>query len=327
MPGAGCLRIHDGSTGIGVIARSPRRFCFRVPYAGLARICRAYHAVLVKSILVTGTSTGIGRECALRLDRLGHRVYAGVRTREQARELSALGSGRLVPVLLDVTDQVQIQDAVARIGHDGGGLAGVVNNAGIGLTGPIEYLPAETWRRQFEVNVVGQVAVTQAVLPLIRSAGGRVVFIGSAGGRAALMLFGPYCASKFAIEAISESLRYELRPWGIRVCLVEPGAVRTAIWDKGRQDADRLEQDLPAEATGRYAAHLAALRTALTAQEKQAAGPEKVARAVEHALFSRRPRTRYPVGADARTVTALVRYLPDKPREAIIGRLTGARTT
>jgi NAD(P)-dependent dehydrogenase (short-subunit alcohol dehydrogenase family) len=283
--------------------------------------------VLVKSILVTGTSTGIGRACALRLDRLGHRVYAGVRTQEHAKQLSELGSDRLVPLLLDVTDQAQIEDAAARIGQDGAGLAGVVNNAGIGLLGPIEYLPADAWRQQLEVNVIGQVAVTKAMLPLIRSGSGRVVFIGSLGGKAALPLFGPYCASKFAIEAISESLRYELRPWGIHACVVEPGAIKTAIWEKGRQDVDHLEQDLPAEASERYAAHLAALRKALDMQDKQSADPEKVAKAVEHALFARRPKTRYPVGTDARILTTLIRCLPDKPREAIIGRMTGMRAT
>ncbi len=281
--------------------------------------------MLVKSILVTGTSTGIGRACALRLDRLGHRVYAGVRTQEHARELSELGSGRLVPLLLDVTDQAQIDEAAARIGQDGDGLAGVVNNAGIGLAGPIEYLPADTWRQQLDVNVIGQVSVTKAMLPLIRSGSGRVVFIGSLGGKVPLMLFGPYSSSKFAIEAISESLRYELHPWGIHVCVVEPGVIKTAIWEKGRHDADRVEQDLPAGASERYAAHLAALRKALDMGEKRAADPEKVAKAVEHALFARRPKTRYPVGPDAHILTVLVRLLPDKPREAIIGRMTGMR--
>lgn len=281
----------------------------------------------MKSVLVTGASTGIGRACALRLDGVGHRVYAGVRTQEHAEQLSELGSDRLVPLLLDVTDQAQIDDAAARIGQDGDGLAGVVNNAGTGLIGPIEYLPLDTWRQQLDVNVIGQIAVTKAMLPLIRSGSGRVVFIGSIGGKVGRMLFGPYCASKFAIEAIGESLRYELRPWGIRVCVVEPGSIKSAIWEKGRQDANRVEQDLPAEASERYAAHLAALRKALDTQEKQAADPEKVARAVEHALFARRPKTRYPVGTDARILSALVRCLPDKPREAIIGRVTGVRAT
>src|SRR5215469_8745133 len=143
------------------------------PSALVAEKSCGSHAVIVKSVLVTGASTGIGRACALRLDRLGHRVYAGVRTQEHAKQLSELGSDRLVPLLLDVTNQAQIEDAAARIGQDGDGLAGVVNNAGIGLTGPIEYLPVDTWRQQLDVNVIGQVAVTKAMLPLIRSGSGR----------------------------------------------------------------------------------------------------------------------------------------------------------
>lgn len=283
--------------------------------------------MLVKSVLVTGASTGIGQACALRIDRLGHRVYAGVRTQEHAQRLRELASGRLVPLRLDVTDQAQIDDAASRIGQEGDNLAGVVNNAGIALGGPLEYLSVDLWRQQLDVNVIGQVAVTRAMLPLVRPAQGRVVFIGSISGKVATMLLGPYCASKFAIEAISESLRHELYPWGIHACVVEPGAFRTQIWEKGRRFADRIEQELPAEASERYAAHIAVLRKTLDMQDQQAADPEKVAKAVEHALFARRPRTRYVVGTDARIQSALVRCLPDKPREAIIRRVTGVRST
>jgi NAD(P)-dependent dehydrogenase (short-subunit alcohol dehydrogenase family) len=281
--------------------------------------------VLVKSVLVTGASTGIGRACALRLDRLGHRVYAGVRTQEHAKQLRELGSDRLVPLVLDVTDHEQIEQAATRISADGG-LAGLVNNAGIALGGPLEYLPLDIWRQQLEVNVIGQVAVTKAMLPLIRSGSGRVVFIGSIGGKVATMLIGPYCASKFAIEAIGEALRHELHPWGIHVSVVEPGAIKTQIWEKARQYADRVEKDLPAEAIEAYAAHLATLRKSLDMQDRQAADPAKVAKAVEHALFTRRPKTRYVIGTDARIQSALVRCLPDKPREAIIRRVAGVRS-
>ncbi len=281
----------------------------------------------MKSVLITGASTGIGRACALRLDRLGHRVYAGVRTEQHAQQLREIASGRLVPLLLDVTDQAQIADVAARISADGDELAGLVNNAGIALGGPLEYLSLDIWRQQLDVNVIGQIAVTKAMLPLVRPTQGRVVFIGSISGKIATMLLGPYCASKFAIEAISEALRYELHPWGIHVCVVEPGAIRTAIWEKGRRYADRVEKDLPAEAREAYAAHLAVLRKTLDMQDRQAADPEKVAKAVEHALFSRRPKTRYVVGTDARIQSALVRGLPDKPREAIIRRIAGVRST
>ena len=276
----------------------------------------------VKSVLVTGASTGIGEACALRLDRLGHRVYAGVRSEEHARGLRRRGSDRIVPVFLDVTDQAQIDAAAKQIGG-GGRLDGVVNNAGIGRGGPLEYLPLEVWREQLEVNVLGQVAVTKAVLPFIRAAGGRIVFIGSIGGRVATMLMGPYNASKFAIEAIGESLRSELHPWGIGVSVVEPGAIKTPIWDKARQQADRLERALPEEARTRYARHIAAIRKGIEMQERQGASPDKVAAAVEHALFSPRPKTRYLVGTDARVQALLVRWLPDRPREAFIRRFAG----
>ena len=276
----------------------------------------------VKSVLVTGASTGIGEACALRLDRLGHRVYAGVRSEEHARGLRRRGSDRIVPVFLDVTDQAQIDAAAKQIGG-GGRLDGVVNNAGIGRGGPLEYLPLEIWREQLEVNVLGQVAVTKAVLPFIRAAHGRIVFIGSIGGRVATMLMGPYGASKFAIEAIGESLRSELHPWGIGVSVVEPGAIKTPIWDKAREQADRLERALPAEARTRYARHIAAIRKAIEMQDRQGVSPDKVAATVERALFSPRPKTRYLVGTDARVQALLVRWLPDRPREAIIRRFAG----
>jgi NAD(P)-dependent dehydrogenase (short-subunit alcohol dehydrogenase family) len=215
---------------------------------------------VVRSVLVTGASTGIGEACALRLDRLGHRVYAGVRSEQHAHGLRQRGSDRILPVFLDVTDQAQIDGAAKQIADGGGRLDGVVNNAGIARGGPLEYLPLEIWREQLDVNVLGQVAVTKAVLPFIRVARGRIVFIGSIGGRVATMLMGPYGASKFAIEAIGESLRSELYPWGIGVSVVEPGAIKTPIWDKGRQQVDRLERVLPEEARTRYARHIAAIR-------------------------------------------------------------------
>jgi NAD(P)-dependent dehydrogenase (short-subunit alcohol dehydrogenase family) len=273
--------------------------------------------------LVTGASTGIGHACVLHLDRLGHRVYAGVRKEADAQGLRERGSSRIVPVFLDVTDQAKVEAVAKQIAGDAGGLDGLVNNAGIGRGGPLEYLPLAEWREQLEVNVIGQVAVTKAMLPLIRSAGGRIVFIGSIGGKVATMMLGPYCASKFALEAIGEALRYELHPWGISVSVIEPGAIKTAIWDKARQDADRLERDLPTEARTQYAGHIAAIRKGIDMQDRRGAGPEKVAKAIEHALFSPHPKTRYLVGTDAKVQSALVRWLPDRPRETIIRRIAG----
>ncbi len=278
---------------------------------------------IMKTFLVSGSSTGIGEACALRLDRLGHRVYAGVRKEEDAAQLSAKASERLVPVRLDVTDDSQIAEVARRIEQEAGLLNGVVNNAGIAKGGPLEYLPLEVWREQLEVNVLGHVAVTRALLPWIRRGNGRIVFVGSISGKVSTSLMGPYGASKFAIEAIAESLRQELHPWRIWVSVIEPGAVKTAIWEKGRREADNVEQMLPAEAKDLYASHVTAIRKGIEMQDRNGVDPDKVARAVQHALFSARPKARYLVGMDARVQSALARLVPQRPREAIIRRFAG----
>jgi NAD(P)-dependent dehydrogenase (short-subunit alcohol dehydrogenase family) len=277
----------------------------------------------MKSILVTGASTGIGQACALHLAAAGHQVFAGVRSESDARRLEDRGTSLVHPVFLDVTDQDQIDAVAERIGKEPDGLHGVVNNAGVAFGGPTEYIPIDEWRDQFEVNVFGQVAVTRAMLPMIRQTRGRLVFVGSIGGKVATMMMGPYNASKFAIEAVGEVLRAELRPWGIGVSVIEPGAVKTEIWEKGRATADRLERELPLEAVDRYSDHIAAIRKGIEMQDRGGVGPEKVALAVDHALFADRPKTRYIIGASARVQSAMVRILPDRPREAIIRRFAG----
>lgn len=271
-------------------------------------------------VLVTGASTGIGEACARHLDRLGHTVFAGVRREADGERLRAGGSDRLVTVLLDVTDEAQVAAAARRVDEGLGRmrLAGIVNNAGVAVGGPIEYLDLEWWRTQLEVNVVGQVAVTRAFLPLIRRGTGRIVFMGSNSGRIATPMMGPYCASKHAIEAVGESLRHELFDWGIAVSVIEPGAVRTAIWDKGRALADRLETELPEEATTRYRRWIDLIRRGIDASDRGGVEPEVVARAVEHALFSARPRARYPVGSDAKVSALASRLLPDPVRDRVV---------
>ncbi len=277
----------------------------------------------MKSILVTGASTGIGQACALHLAAAGHQVFAGVRSEADAKRLEDLGSSLVHPVFLDVTKQDQIDAVADLIAKESGSLYGVVNNAGVARGGPLEYIPVDVWRDQFEVNVFGQVAVTRAMLPMIRETRGRIVFIGSIGGKVATMMMGPYNSSKFAIEAIGEALRQELRPWGIGVSVIEPGAVKTEIWEKGRQTADQLEHELPSEAIERYAPHIAAVRKGIEMQDKGGVEPVKVAEAVDHALFAERPKTRYVIGVPARVQSAMVRVLPDRSREAVIRRFVG----
>jgi NAD(P)-dependent dehydrogenase (short-subunit alcohol dehydrogenase family) len=276
-------------------------------------------------VLITGSSTGIGAACALELDRLGWRVFAGVRTEVDAQRLAEKASARLTPIRIDVTEEASIAEAAATIRNAVGdrGLAGLVNNAGIGVPGPIELVPMTIVRRQFDVNVIGQIAVTQAMLPLVRAARGRIVNIGSVSGRVAVPYLGLYAGSKFAMEALTDALRMEVRHWGISVSIVEPGSVATPIWEKSRAAADAMTADAPPEALGLYAADIERFREASGKAAETAMPVERVVRAVVHALTARRPRTRYPVGVETRIAIAMSRFLPDRARDWLLRRQLG----
>jgi NAD(P)-dependent dehydrogenase (short-subunit alcohol dehydrogenase family) len=275
--------------------------------------------------LVTGASTGIGRATALRLDSSGWRVYAGVRREEDAESLGAAGSDRLQPLILDVTSAEQIAAAASRIGEDtaGAGLHGLVNNAGIAVPGPLETLPIDDFRRQLEVNLIAHVAVTQAMLPSIRGARGRIVFNTSIGGLMAFPMFGAYHAAKFGLEAVGDSLRRELRPWGIRVSIVEPGSIATPIWDRGVGEADAIVARASEEERALYANFIRAYPKVARRAAERGIPPERVATTIERALTSSRPRTRYLVGADARAQALLAKLLPDRLLDLLIARLSG----
>jgi NAD(P)-dependent dehydrogenase (short-subunit alcohol dehydrogenase family) len=251
-----------------------------------------------RAVLVTGASSGIGAACARRLGARGWDVYATVRTPGDAPE----GTTEL---LLDVTDA----EAVAALSFYR--LDGLVDNAGIAVSAPLEDLPPEELRRQLEVNVVGQLAVTQAVLPALRAAKGRIVIMGSIGGRSALPFLGGYAMTKHALEAMADSLRVELAPDGIRVSIVEPGTIATAIWTKPQPLADRISE--------RYLARIDRFRRVAAARSGKAAPVESVAAAVEHALTAERPKTRYVVGRDAR-IRATIERLPDRLRDRVYRR-------
>jgi NAD(P)-dependent dehydrogenase (short-subunit alcohol dehydrogenase family) len=279
----------------------------------------------VKSVLITGASTGIGRASALRMDAAGWRVFAGVRREEDADDLRAAASPRLLPLMLDVTDSEHLraaaEQAAAAVGE--AGLNGLVNNAGIAVMAPLETIPIEDLRRQLEVNLVSQVAVAQAMLPLLRTARGRIVFISSIGGRMAMPFGGPYHASKYGIEAVGDSLRQELRPWSIDVALVEPGSIDTPIWQRGESIADELATRTPAAQEALYGKTIERFRGAVQRTAERGIAPDKVARAVERALTARRPRTRYLVGVDARGQALLARLLPDRWLDRVVARAMG----
>jgi NAD(P)-dependent dehydrogenase (short-subunit alcohol dehydrogenase family) len=279
----------------------------------------------VSSVLVTGASTGIGRATALRLDERGWRVFAGVRREEDAASLREAGSERLAPLILDVTNAGQIAAVAERVGEAVGqaGLEGLVNNAGIGVPGPLETLPVEDFRRQIEVNLTAHVAVTQAMLPAIRRARGRIVFIASIGGRMAFPMFGAYNASKFGLEAIGDVLRQELRPWGIRVAVVEPGSIATPIWQRGDAEVDAIAGRARDGHAELYGEAIEAYREVAMKTAARGIPPERVAKTIERALTARRPRTRYLVGADAKGQALAKRVLPDRAVDWLISRATG----
>jgi NAD(P)-dependent dehydrogenase (short-subunit alcohol dehydrogenase family) len=281
---------------------------------------------MARGIVITGVSSGIGRAAALELDRRGYRVFGGVRKEEDAESVRNEASERFTPLLLDVTDA----DAIARARDTVDGalgdepLAGVVNNAGVGSGGPIEALDMDELRQTLEINTVAPVAVTQAFIPRLRASRGRVVNISSIGGRISQPFLGPYSASKYALEALSDVMRRELRPWGIRVALVEPGNVKTRIWEKGQSQVDEMRASADPEIMERYGANLTRMEKFIKLAERNGVEPEKVAKVIAHALTSDRPRTRYLVGVDARVQLAIDTALPTRAADRLFGKMLGS---
>ena len=271
------------------------------------------------TVLVTGASSGIGEATALHLRELGFDAVAAVRKDEDAQRLAVSG---LRTVRLDVTDADSIAAARADLGD--GPLAGLVNNAGIAVAAPLEFLPLDQLRHQLEVNLIGQLAVTQQFLPALRAGRGRIVNVSSIGGRVALPLVGAYHASKFALEAVSDTLRRELLSQGVDVIVIEPGGVKTPIWKKGDELAVELTADAPPEAERLYGRMIEALRkqTAKIATET-GIEPREVAEAIGHALTAKRPRARYLVGRDAKMRAPAAAVLPARVLDRLVGRALG----
>lgn len=269
------------------------------------------------SVVITGASTGIGRVVAQRLASVGFDVLAGVRKQEDADALSA-DHPRIEPVILDVTDPAQIEALAARIGDRP--LAALVNNAGIAVAGPLEGIPLADIRRLYDVNVFGLVAVTQALLPALRAGHGRIVNVGSIGGRMHTPFVAPYTSSKAAVRSLSFALRRELRPWHLDVILVEPGSLDTPIWAKGEAGADASVGGLSERVRGLYARQLEALRQGVERTAKGAEPVELAADAVEHALTADRPKLVYTVGRRAKVQGVLAKTLPPRALDRVIER-------
>lgn len=273
-------------------------------------------------VLITGASSGIGAACALHLDQMGFAVYAGVRKTVDGETLLARSSDRMKIVIIDVTDLDSIAAARDTINAELGeqGLHGLVNNAGIAVAGPLELLPLADFRRQLEVNVIGQLAVFQAFAPLLRRAKGRLVNMSSVSGRAAFPVIGPYCISKFALEAMSDALRLELRQSDIDVSVIEPGVVATEIWKRSTAAAHGMWDGVPAASKEPYQAMVTAVEEGRDRMARHATPVARVAKAVGAALSARRPRTRYVIGADSAFVAYVLRFLPDRVKDWLILR-------
>src|SRR3954454_23293407 len=272
-------------------------------------------------VLITGASTGIGEATALRLAKGGFRVFAGVRKAEDGERLRDAGVTVVHP--LDVTSEDDVAAAVVRVEQElaGDPLRGIVNNAGIGIGGPLEGLELDDFRRTLEVNTTGQLAVTKASLPQLRRSKARIVNMSSIGGRVAHPFAGPYIASKFALEGLTDVLRIELLEWDIDVIAIEPGTIATPIWEKSSQEAEQVLEKLSPELRDLYGKRLAKMAKLLERQTKRGVSPHKVAQAVEKALTSSHPRTRYLVG-DAYVLIALKTLLPTRVVDKLLYRAT-----
>ena len=275
-----------------------------------------------KTIVITGASTGIGKACALHLDKLGYQVFAGVRTETDALSLQDASSDRLTTFYIDIAKSESILSATNMLKSTlkSVGLDGLINNAGIVVAGPLEFVPIDSLRSQLEINVIGHIAVTQALLPLLRQAQGRIINMSSVSGRVATPFLGPYAASKFALEALSDSMRLELMPWDINVSVIERGPISTPIWTKSIEATKLMIDKLPKKAKVLYGPAFQAALLWENNIEQSMSTPEVVVRAVVHALTSRKPRIRYRIGLSGFAADIFARFLPDVLKDWLIKR-------
>ena len=269
-------------------------------------------------VFITGSSSGIGKACVLALDKLGYDVFAGVRRTEDGQSLSQIASDRLHPVIVDITNREQIAAAeeTVRQGLGDRPLVALINNAGIGVGGPLEFVPIERLRHQLEVNLIGHISVSQVFIQLLRKSQGRIINVGSIAGTFASPLMGAYCASKYAMEAVSDVLRRELRPWNIKVSLLEPGIIGTKIWQKAKAQSEGAIKEAPEEMISLYGPLLERVRKHLEDIEMKAQSPAVVAKAVVHALTAARPKARYRMGPGARA-QKVISWLPETIQDRI----------
>jgi NAD(P)-dependent dehydrogenase (short-subunit alcohol dehydrogenase family) len=272
------------------------------------------------TVLVTGAARGIGRSITEYLASRNWDVIAGVRTQADADDVTAANPARITPVILDVTNDDHVANLVASLPAR---LDGIVNNAGAAVSGPMETVTTAEWRTQLEVNVIGQLAVTRAVLPRLRESRGRVVFISSVNGRLSMPMLGAYSASKFALEAAADAMRMELRPAHVPVIIIEPAQTDTDMWRKADDTVLETEAAMSPEHRELYAEHIAGMKKLVKVSQRMAVAPEKVSAVVEAALTARRPRARYVVGVGPKLQVLLMTNMPAGLRDRVLRIVAG----
>jgi NAD(P)-dependent dehydrogenase (short-subunit alcohol dehydrogenase family) len=267
-------------------------------------------------VVITGASSGIGEATARELARRGFHVLAGVRRDQDADAIRGPG---IEPLILDITNQDHIRALSARVHEDPQSRAvrALVNNAGIGVNAPVEVFAIDEWRRLFEVNFFGHIAVTQTLLPTLIRSKGRVINISSVGGKIAMATYGPYAGTKFALEAVSDSLRREVEPLGVKVIVVEPSAVKTEMLGRVDVTGERIIRGMTTEQHGRYATLMHAIISQALAAIPKGVPAEEAGRVIANAITSKRPRTRYTVGREA-ALLPLLAMLPDRMLDRIL---------
>ena len=269
-------------------------------------------------ILISGASTGIGKAAAVHLARKGHVVWAGVRSQKSFDQITGANIQGLIPVFLDVCDEKSVANCVGEIKKKSGMLHALVNNAGIAVGGPVEGVKIEDWRRQFETNVFGQVRVIQECLPLLRESRGRIVNVSSIAGRVSSPFLGPYSASKFALEALSDSLRREVQSDGLSVSVIEPGPIATPFWEKSKTEGLQKTDLYSPMLKKVYGAAIERFKKQVDLAEKTASPVKHVTAVIEHALTSRKPKTRYLVGRGSSATALVFGALPDRWADRLI---------
>jgi len=271
----------------------------------------------MKSIIITGASTGIGEAIAVHLAKQGYKVYAGYRKEADAEKLK-LACGNIVPVKLDVCSAEEIENVRLLVEKNEKECIALINNAGIAVAAPLEGVPMEDFRKQLDINVHGLLMTTQAFIPILRKTKGTIIHIGSIAGKVSAPFLGPYSASKFAVEAISDALRMELRPWGIKVICVEPGSIQTPIWDKSLEASTDMENRISEDIKSLYQQQILTIRKMSKKIEARGIPAQKVAEVVEKIIKSSNPKARYVIGLDAKIQKILKWLLPDKWLDKIL---------